>query len=583
MLFPMLHSTLAKTIILLAVTCTDLRLNVQDFGAKGDEVTDCTVAFQRAYIAARNLTDIDRKIQATVYIPSAKKAYLIQRPIVVEDSFVRFQGDGMGSRVLNTGFGPAFLIGLRTAERTSTRVAALDPRYYPSRTIVGLSGQGVRLNKDSSIGFYGTPFDLGPRKQDGGFTRWQGNKQLTVELIFESKEQTWRQHGILSLGGLNTPPTIYLGKGGVENQFDFAYTDLEGRTVRFDFKGIPGINRFVIQLNLEGGTGTIFHNDEKKEIVIPQSAGLAGNDRSTFLIGADGNTSDGRISLASPGRTMPDFVLYGLKISDRIRYPSHSIPSYADIGGFDGSCVAQLYGSTTGRLVSAFSGTNQYRIFYGYHVQVDQMSLLGGQQGNTLEDFQVVNANSTSATIQTFGLLDFKMRGMWISGGSQGLSTFPATATYFINLEDCDIQAPDYSIVTSWAIVRARDIRFRNVGRGAISAEASDFRLNQSVVTFTSPYTDTIYSGLGGLYGGRHRITDLLIDMEGPSCRLAPFYIEQSPGIRSSLYLEDIYLGTAAVGKPLVIKKTIPGPDPLVIGIEDVDGQYQSMVQERLP
>jgi hypothetical protein len=71
--------------------------------------------------------------------------------------------------------------------------------------------------------------------------------------------------------------------------------------------------------------------------------------------------------------------------------------------------------------------------------------------------------------------------------------------------------------------------------------------------------------------------------MEGPSCRLAPFYIEQSPGIRSSLYLEDIYLGTAAVGKPLVIKKAIPGPDPLVIGIEDVDGQDQSRVQERLP
>lgn len=591
--------------IALMVLCLsgDLQVNITDYGAKGDEKTNSSPAFYKAYAALKNkMLAKDRDLEGTIFVPSAQLSYIINDPIIIQDNNIKIKGEGKGSRLLNTGFGPSFILGIRSTEKTSTRLAALDPRYTPPKKLA-IGGNARRLCGDSSLAFHGGSFDLGPMNPDGSFSRWEGVKLLTVDLAIEDHEAEWRQHGIFTLGGYNSTLVFSLNKGGVPNQYDFRFTDKSGNLGSFSFIGEPKFNRVSFQLNLETKSLDVWVNRLKQPIKLNYSGsgGLKKNDFDPFLVGCDQNVSDGRVPLANLVK-MPDITIHALTLGTNYKYADNPVLSKMDGTpaddpyefGLDNQCVAQLYGADatpSNRLVSAFSGKNRYRIFYGYALQTDQLSLLGGQSGNSFENIQIVHLNPVSPIIHTLGVLDLDIRGVSFKGGSQNLSAIPATASYYTRINSSDFNSTDYSIVGSWSIIRANDVRFRHVGRGAILTQASDIRFNDSFVAFTSPYTDTIASMFGGLYGGKYSFTDLDIDMEGAVCNIAPFYVEQSPTISTLLDLKRIYLGTSARGIPIVVSKKAIGGDawPYKINLIDVDtiaGQPSVDIQEaatRLP
>lgn len=199
---------------------------------------------------------------------------------------------------------------------------------------------------------------------------------------------------------------------------------------------------------------------------------------------------------------------------------------------------------------------------------------------------QLSVGNPVAPVIQTIGTLKSTYRRLNISGGTHGLSIYPSTASYPTNLEECEVSAVDYNIAASWAVIRAKNIEFFSVGKGAFLAQASDVAVRQAFVAFTSPFTDTLYAGFRGQYGGRHLLQDWVIDMEGESCRLAPFYIEKSDNVRSGLKLDYIYLGSAAKDHPLVISKKSAGQGEYYIEtshIDETNGKPTEQIQERLP
>lgn len=558
-----------------------LTVSVLDHGAKPDGNTDSTVFIKRA------LNEVRAKASnggGTLYFPASNQKYIINEPIIIEDPFIKVKGDGPGTKIINIGQGPCFIVGLRTTERTRSRVATLDPRYYPSPP-VGYErlGKGRRLLKDSTIGFYGTSYDLGPIGPDGGFTRWKGTRLLTIEFAIDFNSEPHRQFGIFSIGGIYTPKVLYLGTSGNKGFLDFHYTTPNGTQARSFAVDPAGFNLISIRLDLTNGTLDSWVNGNSSRVNVPIDAdGLIQNQYDPFLIGCDLNISDGRQPLQSPNTKTPDFTIYGLRISDRL------VDGEPYKQSLDAHCVAQLYDQVQAgtRLVSAFTGSNGIRKFYGYHIQVDQAELLGGLNGNTFEDMQLAVGNPVSPVIQSVATIKSTYRGLKISGGSHGLSIYPSVASYVNNLEDCEISARDYSIAASWAVVRARNIDFFSVGKGAVLAQASDVAVRQAFVAFTSPFTDVMYAGFRGQYGGRHWLEDWVIDMEGESCRLAPFYIEKSDNVRSGLKLDMIYLGSASKDKPLVISRPSAGQGEYYIETNHIDstnGKPSEQIQERLP
>lgn len=564
-----------------ALICQQVSISVLDHGAKPDGSTDSTVAIKRALNEVRLRSNPSQKISSTLYFPGSSQSYVTTEPIVIQDPYIRIKGDTGSTRILNKGFGPTFIVGLRSSENTGKRVATLDPRYCPNPP-VGYErlGKGRRLLGDSSIGFWGSSYDLG-RIVNGGYTRWQGTTRLTFELGLDFNQQPHRQFGIFSVGGIYTPKVFYLGTSGQRGLLDFHYTTKEGEVARSFAVDPAGFNLISIKLDLFAGTCDFWVNGTSTRVSVPIcETGLIRNDYDPFLVGCDFNTSDGRQPFQAPGRQMPDFTIYGMRITDKI------VPGDPYSQSLTSDCIAQLYDEVKDRLVVCFSGVNQFRKFYGYHVQVDQSSLLGGMINNVFEDLNLVVGNPVCPVIQTVGTLQTTYRRVKVSGGSHGISIYPSLASYNNNLEDCQVQAIDYGIAASWAVVRARNIEFQHVGFGAVLSQASDVVLKQAFVAFTSPHTELIYAGFGGQYGGRHWLEDVIIDMEGAVCKLSPFYIEKSANLTSGIRLDHIYLGSSAKDRPVVVSKRSDTLGDYYVELNHIDsagGKPSMQIEERLP
>lgn len=570
----------------LMLLCLQLpsEVSVQDHGAKPDGSTDSTVFIKRALNEVKAKANPTNRMGGTLYFPGSTKPYIIQEPIVIDEPNIKVRGDGSSTKIINYGQGPCFIVGLRTTERTKRRVATLDPRYYPAPP-VGYErlGRGRRLLQDSTIGFWGSAYDLG-RLGQGGYTRWGGVVNFTAEFAIDFNAQPHRQFGIFSLGGIYTSKILYLGTSGNKGFLDFHYTTRDGVETARAFKVDPsGFNLISIKLDTVGGTCDFWVNGNSTRVAVPINAqGLMENKYDPFLIGCDANISDGRQPMQSDNLKTPDFTIYGLRLSDTL------VDGEPYKQSLDGHCVAQLFDEVQQgtRFVTAFSGSNQFRKFYGYHIQVDQSSALGGLVGTTFEDMQLSLGNPVAPVIQTIGTLKSTYRRLNISGGTHAISIYPSVASYPNNLEECELSANDYSIAAAWAVIRARNIDFFSVGRGAVLAQASDVAVRQAFVAFTAPYTETIYSAFRGQYGGRHWLEDWVIDMEGESCRLAPFYIEKSDNVRSGLKLDYIYLGSAAKDRPLVVSRPTTGQGEYYIETSHIDftnGKPTQQIQERLP
>lgn len=86
-------------------------VNVKDFGAKGDDTTDDTLAINRAFeqIYKSTVSPTDARARRTIYFPGG--TYIVSSPILVPP-YARLVGDGMGSSIIKQTQGNSGVINL---------------------------------------------------------------------------------------------------------------------------------------------------------------------------------------------------------------------------------------------------------------------------------------------------------------------------------------------------------------------------------------------------------------------------------------------------------------------------------------
>lgn len=576
-------------------------VRITDFGAVADGQTDCTPAFYKAYATLKSQLNPAEAIGGKIVIPAASKFYLTKTPIVIEDSFVSIEGEGRDvSKVFNVGEGPVFIFGLRQPEAVRQGTIGISEEHRPPRRLDGsLGGTAVRLCGNTTVGYTASPLDLGPTIQGGsGPSRYEATEIMVVEMAISRHEDlSWSggtNEGILTLGGYGVKPTITINVGGGQRQLDFLFTDNRGRSgsisAYFDAP-VPDPLRVTAQIDLRNKTGSVWVNKVQVRSVksgdawnSPESS-FKPNEYSAFILGANSLSTDGRIPAG--GKT-PDITYHGLSISTYKKYvdgavgePQRAV-SNATVNdsflygiGDGGKCLAALWNQDTeprfSRLVKTFTGSNGFRVFYGYQLHSNQGSLLGWPQGNSVDNVEMRVVRDTAPVVQTVGVLNFTLKNARLKGGSQGFSTVHSSASYPITIQDCEFTSTDSNIFTAWAILRARDLQFQTLPRHGILSWASDTRVSNVFCAFGTSHSTTFASAYAGLYGGHHSYEGIDIDFEGNIFKGSGFYIEQFPNLYTSLNVSDVYFGSGVTGKPIVLAKTSNKSWPFGIFLNRLD------------
>lgn len=587
--------------ILLSTLLLGQTVRITDFGAVADNQTDCSPAFYKAYEALKSQLNPAEGFGGTIVIPAASKFYLTKTPIVIEHSFIKVQGEGRDvSKVWNVGEGPVFIFGLRQSEEVRAGTIGISEEHRPLRRLdASLGGRAVRLRGNTTIGYTGTPADLGPQLPGGsGTTRFDGTEVMVVEMaISRHDDPSWSggtNEGIISLGGYGVQPTFTVNVGGGRRQLDFIFTDNLGRSgslAAFFDEPVPDPLRLTLQIDLRNKTGSVWANKVQVRAVRsgtawnPPESTFKPNEYSAFIVGANSNSTDGRVPAG--GKT-PDITFHGLSASTYKKYIDGTVGSLQQSVsgtpvndafmysiGDGGKCLFALWDQDTqprlSRLVKTFTGSNGFRIFYGYQLHNNQGSLVGWPQGNSVDNVELRVVRDASPVLQTVGVLNFTLKNARIRGGSQGFSTVHSTASYPTRIEATEFACSDANIFAAWSVVRARDLQFQTLPRYGVLSWASDIRVSDVFCAFGTSTSTTFASAYAGLYGGHHSYKGIDIDFEGETLKSAGFYIEQFPNLHTSLNVEDVYFGSSVNGKPAVLAKTVNKSWPFGIFLNRLD------------
>lgn len=587
----------------------DLEINVRDYGAIPDGRTDNRLAFSKAIRKAADFAVSHPNARATVRVPGGPSPYLVSRPIELDSPNVWIVGDGPQSCIINDQCGPAIVVGVRQWEagRAGNDPVAvqLPEESRPSRVGVldgSIDGKGVRLLGQSTVVFHGGPFDLGPPDGKQGFSNWS-TPTLVIDLAIQRNADSGRWpegkvEGVAMLGGYGGKPTFRIQKGGGRETIELLISDSGGNdgTVSVAVGSNP-IKRVSIQVDLAARKAYAWVDRIRVAATATgpafQAAGtgrLMPNAKDAMLLGVTPQTADGRPPVASPNAEIPDWTYWGFSVSAYAKYRPDPIGSvqtstsgkvvndaFAYGLGDGGKCVATLYGKETGilnsRYVDAFSGTNGFRVFYGYQIQRSQYLVWGGQAGNGIKGLQLVAPSKLMApTVQLFALLSFTAEDCLIRGGTQAVGLVPCLATYPIRIRNCRLEGMDTCISTAWSMLDAIDCDFDRIGRTAINAWASDLNLIRAKLWFISPNTEHIVASRGGYYGGHTVIRDMVADFEEYPVLVSPFLVSQEQNLMTTFVVQDAYLAMASKGKPLVKASFAKGLNrPFSIDLSRID------------
>lgn len=607
----MLRFVLAFSLLASVAVADDLSVDVRDFGAKADGLNSSSVAntaaFRAAILALDAKLDHSTPTRGVVRVPGGAKPYLIDKPILVDRSDIWIVGDGPQSKIWNTGTGPALLVGVRETEPApGGGVVQLPATARPSRQgkLDGsFGGYGVRTGGNSTVAFVGTPFDLGPPDPVvGGMSAWAVST-LVIDLAIERNDDggAWpagRVDGILLLGGYQALPTLAVQKGGGANTIDVILHDSLGQRGTMSVVVGPNpVKKVSLQVDLKAKSVAAWV--DRVQVAVkpagdafgPNGSGvLRANQRDAMILGVTTSDCDGRPPISNPGQRLCDWTFWGLSLSAYPKYRVGAVGS-PQLAASDGrvvndgfaygyndgarcvACILQDQPATpSARYVEAFTGANGTRRFYGLQLQVAQSAVLGGQSRNGIRDLNLIGPGPLAGpTVQLYSVVDFRAERCRISGGTQAIGTFHGAATYPITIDDCDLSASDAPVFGVWASIDMFRCRFNTVGRAAVRTWASNLTLLDARVGDSSPNVDYLIASHGGLYGGRTTIARFEVDFEGMTCRVAPFFVEQLGNSMTTLSAEDVYLGTASRGVPLVIARPGAVQRPFVVDLRRID------------
>lgn len=575
-----------------------IRIDVaKEYGAKGDGTTDNITAIEAAIADLKTrLVSATPGTAGSLYFPMSptRQPYAVSRPIIIDKDYIGVEGENPSVKISNNS-GPTFLFGLRSTE-TNAQGATLssDSRYRPDlhqfgmldTSVMSTTGQrwGYRTNMDSTLLFQGTPGDLGPKENTAisaaALSYAAINSGFKIEMVIRHSGGTpffgGTTAGIVMLG--QSDRTVFrIERGGSTNQFTFTANLADGTEATSSIQGSPTasgnfhicfqldlINRQIlgflnnVQMAVSSG-GTFFAGSGQTSMIR--------NRHYSLIFGVNTNYSDGyRVPVATTATNGIDYILGGFSLSSQLCYKDNGPggaqqridngtlnDNYKYLGG--GGADANKFFlltllndpavSTTKRFFTALSNSIG-GTYYGLHIENTMFTLTGGITRNFIKNLHVTSTTTSPAVILG-GVLDFDFSDMEISSATQSITTLNLLANYVIRMKRCIFGSYDTCYYGSYSVVEMEDVQFQSIIHSAYRLFACNHVINRASVRFGGELTDSFVEVYGGSYGGIHEIKNVLIDFEGGTYRVAPFYLEQHSAYISPstiFTIENIYVGT---------------------------------------
>ena len=578
---------------------TTANINVLQYGAKPDGVTDNSAAIQKAVDAAISARwNFGTRGGARVVFPAASHPYLIHKSIFVDAPGVEIAGEGLGSIVQVHPYYevPAFVFGIprrvdgkplvKEAEHRPDGHRVLDASAAPSAGV----RRGLRTLGEAALAVPCHALQHGASKSGGVKgqpDRWVDTKQLTIDFLLEKPAgvswQTWSPFfGVGGPGRHARPWAVSAGDMDDEIMLTIQTSELEGTEHAHAFgistKGIKSPWRITFSLDLDQGRCDTWINglavknrlfdivpkDDPRKFKAKLTLGTA-DGTSQFLIGQAGTHAFGSI-----GAPVTNLGLYGLKltrgklykpagspgtkqsrlddpsapIDDLFRYFS-SPPAPKSPGGAPPVCIGYLKfddppGPTLQVRGETFDGV-------GFWIPKTPWQHIGQ---NSVRDLHIFGAGQPAILLGT--VLDWRGTNLTIFGSMQAIGSLNLSASYPIRLEGCDLAGSDCAYYGYRQILHARSTTFAQGGRDTVRLKACDSSWRDTLIAATSPDADTAFRFLAEDYGGRHRIEDCIVDNEGGRYASAIVYAEQHSYAAGRLVIDGLISSSIAPGVPMI-------------------------------
>ena len=578
---------------------TTASVNVLQYGAKPDGVTDNSAAIQKAVdaaIAAR--WNFGTRGGSRVVFPAASHPYLIHKSIYVDAPGVEIAGEGLGSVVQVHPYYevPAFIFGIprrvegkplvKEAEHRPDGHRILDASAAPSAGV----RRGLRTLGEAALVVPCHALQLGASKPGGAKgqpDRWVDTKQLTIDFLLEkpakAKWQTWSPlFGVGGPGRHARPWAVSVGDTDDEIMLTLQTSEIEGTEHAHAFglstQGIKGPWRITFSLDLDQGrcdgwiNGVavktrlfdIVPKDDPRKFKAGLTLGIA-DGTSQFMVGQAGSNAFGSI-----GTPVTDLALFGLKLTrgklykpagapgtkqSRLDNPSEPIddlfryfsapPAPKSVSVKPAVCIGYFKfddapGPTLYVRGETFDGV-------GFWVPKTPWQHISH---NSIRDIHIFGAGQPAILLGT--LLDWRGKNLKIFGSMQAIGSLNLSASYPIRLDGCDLAGSDCSYYGYRQILHARSTTFAQGGRDMVRMKGCDSSWRDSLIATTPPDADTVFKFLGDDYGGRHRIEDCIVDNEGGRYTSAVIYAEQHAYAAGRLVIDGLISSSIAPGVPMI-------------------------------
>ncbi len=537
-----------------------LQVNVLDYGAVADGgVTDNAAAFQAA------VDDLAANMPAdgtgTVYVPTAAGTYSISKSIWVDRDGIAVRGGGRGTIVKVTNAKvPAFIFGVRRNDSGKTIGSSRRPDLFGKldTSVANATGQrwGLNTRADSYAQFHATPFSAGANDPNGfpHLDNFAHTNKLAIEFCFEPGAGMGASTPVFGCGDIAplTPSPFFIYTYNskqqlrvffrTSNQADFPL----GAFRAFSFTiGAGPVIRVAVQIDLDNAVCTAFVNGT--QVAFLDSTNLDGgsgfvpgltfaaNDVYPFLIGWLGQYGP------FGGGPSADFALYGLRISNAIRYqdngtgtvqkrvdaPTTAINDLYSYFTSDANALAYLKcqdnPATAGRVVTVkVGGAASDGETLGLFIQCGTTPTAR----NGLSDM-IVQGNHVCGQMVCVGQAqDLTLERLKVIDGYNAIGQFAMGANYTLVMTDCLLGGEDAGFFGASQGTYANNTTFQSNGRVAVRYFGGGGEWHKTTVLFASNVTEGFLKARSFGFGGAFIFENLLVDYEGAQITGAMFHVE---------------------------------------------------------
>jgi hypothetical protein len=476
-----------------------LWVDVLDYGAKGDGITDNSAPIQAGIDDLISKMGFPNAYKGVVFLPSAPLPYAVVNTLWVDAENIEIQGEGWGTQIQMRARHSTFFFGVRRIEYQIVSGTCVPLQINASNrpdlfekldtSVVKSPGMrcGIRTNGNSFVQFQASPISSGPSSSAGEFfcDYWTQTTQLTLEFCIEPPDGQLFPPGVPLLGmGVNpnepSPFLVSIWDDPNKVLVEFRTSDIGGgynlpnRSFAFSLIRSNAPYRVALQIDLVNAACSAFVNGiqvalQETSNLTPTSClpfapncGLAftQNQCYPFMIGAD------NIHGPCNNSTRIDLRLCGLRISKALRYQNNGPgqrqkrldasvttldDAYAQFGD-DSDTVCFLAGTdnpaTAGRVVTVqHGGAAAAGPTSGVFMHTANS---GGIAGNAVRDMQVVSGTGYGIGIGLGGVLEMTIQNVKSIGGFQAIGslTMYAASPIYIFTTVC----PKDSIVATSGI-----------------------------------------------------------------------------------------------------------------------------------